>query len=276
VTQQNEPLLERLVTDLSDVRGIRAIALGGSRARGEATTRSDYDIGLYYDPDEPIDVGSLQRLVARTDLAGPAATVTPIGGWGRWINGGGWLTLAGTRVDLLYRDMRRVGMVIADCRSGRIECNYQPGHPHAFVSAIYMGEVAYCRALWDPADALTALKRLTTPYPRPLAEALVATFLWEAKFALANALHGRGLDDIAYVAGCGFRCIACLCQTLFAINGIYLLNEKGAVTAAANLSRRPDAFGSRVTAALHAITGMRSAEGVQELGRLVNETESMT
>ena len=276
MTQTDEQLLLQLVDNLSSVGGIRAIALGGSRARGKATARSDYDIGLYYDPDAPIDVDSLRRVVAEMDDAGPAASVTPIGGWGPWINGGGWLTLAGTRVDLLYRDLRRVGAVIGDCRAGRVERHYQPGHPHAFVSAIYMGEVAYGRALWEPTGALSALKQLTLPYPKPLAEALVDTFLWEADFALANARHGRGLDDTAYVVGCTFRCVACLCQALFARNGIYLLNEKGAVAAIAELTRRPRAFGARVAAALQAITTGRPGDGLQELDGLVKETQAMT
>ena len=33
------------------------------------------------------------------------------------------------------------------CQAGRIERVYQPGHPHAFVSIIYVGEVALCRVL---------------------------------------------------------------------------------------------------------------------------------
>jgi hypothetical protein len=273
--QNDEGLLARLVKDLSGVRGVRAIALGGSRARGTASASSDYDIGLYYDPDDPIDVGALQRAVATMDDAGLAASVTPLGAWGQWIDGGGWLTIAGTRVDLIYRDLRRVEAVIADCRAGRIERHYQPGHPHAFVSAIYMGEVAYGRVLWDPAGTLVALKQQTVPYPPPLAAALLDTFLWEAGFALANARHGRGLDDVAYVAGCGFRCVACLCQALFAMNRIYLLNEKGAVAATSELARRPDAFDTRVAAALQAIGRGRAAEGIDELDRLVHETEAL-
>jgi hypothetical protein len=273
--KSDEPLLARLANGLSRVCGIRAIVLGGSRAHGKATARSDYDIGLYYDPEETIDVDSLQKVVAGMDDAGPATSVTAIGGWGQWINGGGWLTVAGTRVDLLYRDLRRVGAVIADCRAGRVERHYQPGHPHAFVSAIYMGEVAYCRSLWDPTGALSGLKQMTVPYPRRLAGALVDTFMWEAEFALANARHGRGLDDAAYLAGCSFRCIACLCQVLFALNGIYLLNEKGAVAAIADLWRRPDVFGSRVDAALRFISDARPADGLLELERLVKETEAM-
>ena len=78
------------------------------------------------------------------------APVTPLGEWGPWINGGGWLTVAGRKVDLLYRDLARVRSVVADCAAGRIAMAYQPGHPHGFCSAIWMGEIALCRPIFDP------------------------------------------------------------------------------------------------------------------------------
>jgi predicted nucleotidyltransferase len=62
MTEPNsKPLLARLVDDLSGVPGVRAIALGGPRARGSADPRSDYDIGLYYEPGEPLDITLLQQ-----------------------------------------------------------------------------------------------------------------------------------------------------------------------------------------------------------------------
>jgi len=249
----DEVLIGRLVRAFGGVPGVRAIVLGGSRARGEATAQSDYDIGLYYEPDSAIDVGRLAK--AAMLLPGAASSsVTAIGEWGPWINGGAWLAVDGRRVDLLYRDLGKVRAVIDACRAGKIERVYQPGHPHAFVSSIYMGEVALARVLWDPDTVLTPLKRQCDPYPPALGEALIRTFLWEAKFAVENALHGRGRDDPAYVAGCGFRAVACLSQSLFALNGVYLLNEKGAAQAVDKLARRPTDFAARVGRAIAAGT----------------------
>jgi hypothetical protein len=269
----DDVLLGRLVRALGGVPGIRAIVLGGSRARGEATPQSDYDIGLYYEADNPIDTGRLAK--AAMLLPGAArSSVTAIGEWGPWINGGAWLTVEGrqgsTRVDLLYREIDKVRMVIEACRAGRIERVYQPGHPHAFVSAIYMGEVALARVLWDPDQVLAPLKRQCTPYPPALAEALIRGFLWEAKFAVENALHGRGRDDPAYVAGCAFRAIACLCQSLFALNGVYLLNEKGAALAVDTLPRHPAEFAARVGQAIAS-----GAAGLPALMTLAEETAAL-
>jgi predicted nucleotidyltransferase len=42
-------VLNKIKQSLQGVRGIQAIVLGGSRARGTNTDDSDIDIGLYYD-----------------------------------------------------------------------------------------------------------------------------------------------------------------------------------------------------------------------------------
>jgi hypothetical protein len=271
----DKQLLDRLSAELSKVPGVRAIVLGGSRARGDAGSNSDYDIGLYYERADPLDIACLERTIATLDDAGPSASVTAIGHWGPWINGGGWLKIGGTRVDLLYRDIDRVRFVIRECREGRVERHYQPGHPHAFVSSIYMGEVAYCQELFDPPGIMRSLRDETLPYPPELRSALIRTFLWEAQFALENARHGRALEDEIYIMGCCFRAIASLCQVLFAINGIYLLNEKGAVAGTQQLSRCPANFAARARSALHDIGNGHRVLGVQQLEALAKEVLSL-
>lgn len=271
----DEGLLARVVAALATVPGIRAVALGGSRARGTATAHSDYDIGLYYDPGTPLDLAALRRAVTSLDDAGPRAEVTAIGSWGPWINGGGWLTIAGRRVDLLYRDLARVQEVIDDCCAGRIAVVYQPGHPHAFVSAIYMGEVACCRVLSDPDGRLAGLVGRTAPYPAALGAALLQRFGWEAAFALANARKALDRGDVAYLAGCAFRAVACLCQALFALNGRYLINEKGAVAEADGFERRPPALRRRIEAAFRDLGAGDAAAALAALDALVADGEAL-
>jgi hypothetical protein len=41
-----------------------------------------------------------------------SSSLTAIGDWGPWINGGAWLTVEGKRVDLLYRELDKVRSVI--------------------------------------------------------------------------------------------------------------------------------------------------------------------
>jgi hypothetical protein len=268
-SDNDKALLERVVRTIAGVTGVRAIVLGGSRARGEATELSDYDIGLYYEPHTPIDTGALGRAIAT--MQGPVTSqVTALGEWGPWINGGAWLTVDGKRVDLLYRDLAKVRGVIATCRAGRIERAYQPGHPHAFISAIYMGELALAEVLWDPDQVLAPPRGQCDPYPEVLGDALIRTFFWEARFAVENAEHGRGLTDPNYVAGCIFRAVTCLCQSLFATNRVYLLNEKGAVQGVEKLKRHPPGFAGRV-AEIHRL----GAAGLPALRGLIDDVEAL-
>ena len=230
---QSDPLLERIVAGLADVGGIEAIVLGGSRARGTAHETSDYDIGLYFSADKPLDTDRLLE-VAKTMVDNPnAAAVTPVGGWGPWIVGGGWLSIAGQKVDLLYRCADDVARVIEACRSGRIGVDYQPGHPHGFCSAIWMGEIALCQPLHDPQGMIARLKAMASPYPKPLREAMIHRFQWEIMFSIENAELAVPREEQNHIAGCAYRALACIAQVLFALNERYLINEKGALREAA-------------------------------------------
>ena len=164
----------------------------------------------------------------------PAAViVTRVGEWGPWIVGGAWLKVGGRKVDVLYRCVESVEEVIRACAEGQVTMHYQPGHPHGFSSAIWMGEAALCKPLHDPDGVLAALKSMTEPYPESLARALVERFLWEVGFSVENGALAVARGDATHVAGCAYRALACMGQVLFALNRRYLINEKGALEAAA-------------------------------------------
>ncbi|MEE3918584.1 hypothetical protein V2I01_08805 [Micromonospora sp. BRA006-A] len=97
---------------------------------------------------------------------GPVDLTAP-GGWGPWVDGGGWLRVGGVAVDWIYRDLDRVHRVWADCRAGRYTVEAQAGHPLGFYSHAYAGEVALGRVLGDPTGELTALRAETVDYPPP-------------------------------------------------------------------------------------------------------------
>ncbi|MBV9045762.1 MAG: DNA polymerase subunit beta, partial [Alphaproteobacteria bacterium] len=168
----SQALLDKVCAAILPVGGICAVVLGGSRGRGAHTAASDYAIGIYYDG--PLDVAALERVAQslNTPVAGrncgrsdDAPLMTPIGGWGPWVNGGGWLTIDGAPVDFIYRDAARVERVISEACEGRFECAYHYGHPHALVSTIYAGEVATCRVLADPRGFVAAAKARLSLYP---------------------------------------------------------------------------------------------------------------
>ncbi len=254
-----------------------AVAAGGSWARGEADALSDLDLGLYYEPKTPPDIARLRALARRLEGRRRAPKVTALGGWGPWIDGGAWLEIGGRRVDWIYRDLSRVGRAISDARRGTISSHYQPGHPHAFSTHIYVGETHHARILYDPQGKLAALQRRTRPYPPALRRAIREAFLWEARFALETADKSARRGDVFHVSGCLFRSAACLAQVLFAANGRYLVNEKGALEAVAQLPVRPRRFSDRVTRIL-ARPGGRSralARGLERMAELVGEVEHL-
>jgi len=117
--------------------------------------------------------------------------------------------------------------------AGEISMHYQPGHPHGFCTAIWMGEIALCKVLHDPSGIIAALKAKTVPYPAQLGEALISRFAWEILFAIENGELAVSRDEQTHVSGCTYRALACAAQVLFALNGRYLINEKGALAEAA-------------------------------------------
>ena len=242
--------LDELATRLTEVPGVTAVLLGGSRARGTHTPDSDTDLGIYYH--RPLDVAALGEL-ART-FGGPAAQVTPVGGWGPWVDGGGWLTVDGAAVDWIYRDVDRVTRAWADAEQGRYAFHAQTGHPLGVPDFAYAGEVALGVVLVDPAGELTALRARMRVYPPALRTALVAG-LWEADFLVGLARKAVSRGDAAYVAGCLFRLAGVCAHALHGAAGRWLVNEKGAIAAAAALPGAPPAFRERTDAVFTAVDG---------------------
>lgn len=233
--------LARLAVRLTGVPGVVAVALGGSRARGDHTPESDVDLGIYYRP--PLDVDALGALAR--EFSGPDAQVTGTGEWGPWVDGGGWLTIGGTAVDWLYRDIDRVRGSWQDAREGRHAWHAQTGHPLGVPGFWYAGELALSRVLADPTGELTPLRSQARDYPPALAAAVVRGGLWEAEFCVSIARKACGREDAAYVAGCVFRAVLLCAHALHARARRWLINEKGAVTAAGSLPGAPRRFAER-------------------------------
>ena len=247
------PLTDAQLAELSHrivaVPGIVGVVLGGSRARQAHAPDSDTDLGLYYRA--PLDTAALGRLAEA--VAGPAANVTEPGGWGPWVDGGGWLRIGGHPVDWIYRDTDRVRQCWSAAEEGRYAFHVQPGHPLGVPDFAYPGELALGRVLADPTGELAALQGRVRVFPRPLAEALVAG-LWEADFLTGLARKAVSRGDSAYVAGCLFRLTGVCAHALHGAAGRWLINEKGAVAAAGALPGAPPDFRARVDAAFAAVS----------------------
>jgi len=201
--------------------------------------------------------------------------LTPLGGWGPWINGGGWLTVKTIPLDFLYRDLQKVAAMIEACHQGQVEIVYQPGHPFGFLSSIYMSEIALCQLLWESERGeVSALKIRTRPYPAALKQALIDKFSWEIDFSLGIGHKAAARGDVTYVAGCCFRAANCLLQVLFALNETYWMNEKGAAVLAETFAVRPANFKARLESAFAMLApeSQASKAALAVLNALAKET----
>ena len=245
---------------------LRAVVLGGSRATGSATERSDIDIGLYYDRDKA-DFAQYNAIAARLDDGHRDGLICMEGGWGRWVNCGGWLVVNGYAVDIILRDWQRVQTAVEETDRGICTCHYQPGHPHAFLNVMFRGELACCRVLHARDEAFFREKRRAESYPPALKKRLVETFLFEADFSCALAEKCVASGDAGYLAGQMFRAVSAMHQVLFALNETWLLNEKKAALRAESLPAVPAGYAGKVnsvfTAAdpITAVTRLRALCG---------------
>ncbi len=242
--------LRRLADRIVDVPGVVAVMLGGSRARGADRPDSDVDLGLYYRP--PLDTAALRALagvVATARDQGPHdhrndVELTEPGGWGPWVDGGGWMRIDDVDVDWIYRDLDRVQRSWRLASTGEFEFHAQTGHPLGVPDFAYAGEVALGRVLADPTGELGALKAQAEHYPPALARA-VRSRLDEARFSLGALPKSAGRGDLTFVAGCLFR-VVCLCaHAVHAAAGRWVISEKGLIDAAGRLPSAPADFAGR-------------------------------
>jgi hypothetical protein len=201
--------VEHLATRLAEIPGVVAVTLGGSRATGDATPESDWDFGLYYRG--TLDSDDVRAL-------GWKGTVFAPGEWGELINGGAWLEVDGTKVDLIYRDLEQVLHWTTEAEAGRFRVGREVGYVAGLPTYVLTAELAIGQVLQGvlPQPAYPEVLRTTAPpFWRNLA---------------AGALHYA-----AYTAKRGERvaCLANLTQAVLstgharlAAAGQWVLNEK--------------------------------------------------
>lgn len=253
IPEKIRELCERVTARLRKVTGIEAVALGGSWSRGTARPDSDIDLGLAYDGAHPFSIAELAEAARDLDDRHGEGLVTPIGGWGPGVNGGGWLLIDGNHVDFLYRDLNRVREIIERCVAGDLGAMYQLGHPMGFQNQIYAGETHFCRPIFDRNGKLARLKSMVTEYPAKMRIALVSKHLFDAAFQLEIEAKPGARADSLYVAQCLATAAGFMTLVLYALNRRFYMNEKGAFLESAGFALRPAQFHERVGEILGAI-----------------------
>jgi predicted nucleotidyltransferase len=270
--RQQHELVSMVATRLGAIRGVKAVVLGGSHARGRAQPGSDIDLGLLYSETDPFSVDCVRELAESLNDT-PAPVVTGFYEWGPWVNGGAWLTIREQRMDFLYRCLEHVERVIAEAEAGRYQLDYAQQPPFGFFSPTYLGEIADCIPLFDPDRLLHSLKRRVEKYPEALRRAVVQDCLWAAEFGLsAFAQKFAGRRDVYGTAACLTRAVNQLVLALFALNRRYLINDKTALEEIAEFECVPGEFGMRVHRIFAGLGGSvkdltASVESVEQLLR---------
>ena len=141
-------IIERCVKELKKYSEIKAVVLGGSYATKTSRPDSDIDIGIYYTDKNPIDMSHIKSAV--NNLTNPEnAIVSKIGEWGKWMNGGVWMSIDNQRVDFIYREIRFVEKTLEDCTNGIIKTDYYQQPAFGFYNFIYCAEIKGCEILCD-------------------------------------------------------------------------------------------------------------------------------
>jgi len=205
-----------LTGELASLPSVKAVTLGGSRARGQHHPGSDWDFAVYYrgrfDPD---------HLRARWE-----GQVFDVGGWGGGVmNGGAWLTLDGRRVDVHYRDLDDVEHWCAEAQAGRFRKELLAFYVAGIPTYVVMAELAL---------HLVLSGELPRPeYPELLAREAARRWRADARASLdyAEAALRRRADSTVALANVA-RGLIEGAHALLAGRKEWVLNEKGMVAQA--------------------------------------------
>ena len=238
-------LITDIVTRLRTIRGVTAIVLGGSHAMGTAGAHSDIDLGVYYSDVEPFSIEEMRR-VAHRIAPHNHPVVTNFHEWGPWVNGGVWLNIDSTKVDLLYRNIDQVEHTIVEAVSGVWHHDFDQLPTFGFHSVVYLAEIMGSLPLHDPHGRIAALKRQVAIYPGALKYTIVTDSLWSAEFTLLFARDFARKRDVYNTVGCLTRIASFLTQALFALNETYFFSDKHALTVLDRLPRVPTRYKERM------------------------------
>jgi hypothetical protein len=243
-------LLDEIVDSLCLTPNLAAIVLGGSHARGTHHPNSDLDIGLVYRPSEPFTIGDIRAIAQKFSAKSAANLVTDFHEWGPWINGGAWIYNDICKIDLLYRDLEQLETTVREAHAGIWRHDFDQQPPFGFRSVIYLGELACCVPLYDPAGLIAQLKAEIKTYPEALKRRIIGDCLWGVQFTLFFARDFAARADIVNSAGCMTRIAHYFTQALFALNDTYFINDKGATAIIEKFTVRPRQFGAILEAVL--------------------------
>ncbi|MDE3721327.1 nucleotidyltransferase domain-containing protein [Nocardiopsis sp. N85] len=210
-TTDDERFLSDTADRLAGLPRVRAVTLGGSRARGEHRPDSDWDLAIYYRGDfDPEDLRAL----------GWPGEVSEVGGWGGGVfNGGARLRIDGRRADVHYRDLDAVEHQMERARVGGFDVEPLMFHLVGVPTYLVVAELALGRALVGdlPRPEYPDALRVSAP---PRWRGLAAATLGYAEHG--HAPYGR----VTQTAGLIAQAAAHTAHAVLAERGEWATNDK--------------------------------------------------
>lgn len=196
-----------LVDELAAMPGVAGVALGGSRATGDADAASDWDLAVYYR-----DALDASAVAARGELHAP-------GSWGRIMNGGAWLDVAGAKVDVLLRDLE-VALHWSDrAAEGIYEVDALIGYVAGVPTYSLLAERAVGRTLRGSLPP-------TGEFPERLAAIAPERWRFHRRFSLMHARMRAARGDVVGAVGQVAKAIVEEAHAVLCERREWVLNEK--------------------------------------------------
>ncbi|MEV3908932.1 nucleotidyltransferase family protein [Streptomyces canus] len=249
-THSDAAFLDTTADRLAALPGVRAVALGGSRAQGTARPDSDWDLAVYYrGAFDPADLRAV----------GWEGEVSEIGGWGGGVfNGGAWLTIDQRRVDVHYRDLEVVERELAEAEEGRFRVEPLLFHLAGIPSYLIVAELAINRVLRGELPRPAA-------YPEKLRTSAAERWHGTARATLAYAKANHApAGRLTEVAGALATAAVQAGHGVLAARGEWVTNEKrllervglrGVDDLLAGMGRQPEALAAALSEAEAFFTG---------------------
>ncbi|GGX54496.1 nucleotidyltransferase domain-containing protein [Streptomyces minutiscleroticus] len=239
-TASDAAFLDRVADRLAALPGVRAVALGGSRAQGTHRPDSDWDLSVYYrgGGGGAGDGGGTGGTGVTRASGGPGGVFDPadlravgwpgevsgIGDWGGGVfNGGAWLTVEGRRVDVHYRDLDVVEHELAEAERGRFRVEPLMFHLAGIPTYLVVAELAVNEVLRGEVPRPAA-------YPPALRASAPDHWYGTAAATLAYAKGGHApRGAVTQVAGAVALAALQTAHAVLAARGEWVTNEKGLV-----------------------------------------------
>jgi hypothetical protein len=245
LSDDKQKILKDITTELEQVEGVMAIVLGGSYAMGTATESSDLDIGIYYYENNPFDIEKV-KIIANKFAVNDQPTVTGFYEWGPWVNGGAWINAAIGEVDFIYKNIDQITKTIENAKNGIWENDFEQQPPYGFSSIFFLSETKCCLPLYDPEDVLVKLKESVKEYPQKLKQSVIQQSLWSAEFTIWQAEKFANKSDVFNTVGCLTRATKSIITSLFAINELYPMGDKRAISILEQTKARPETLALKI------------------------------